>query len=242
MSKISDGGFGVVPYGSFTAYTPALPQFYWDVYSAEQRIKHICFEIDKLIKYADSLGTNMNWLYDALTELQAALDELADNIPEKFASQIQAWIDSHMESIIKAAIRMVFFGLTDDTYKGGTGYFVAYIPESWNEIVFDTGADPNLDTYGRLILRWDADSPYTVEQPPEYSYYSAPGLNERLDSIQATAENALSLSQTNESDLALTEADVTELQGKLENVTKISTGQTYDQIADTGYLYDQKGA
>ena len=55
---------------------------------------------------------------------------------------------------------MVFFGLTLD------GYFVAYIPESWTQIIFDTGAVYGTPEYGRLILSYDVTSDaQPVEQP-----------------------------------------------------------------------------
>lgn len=76
MVATSDGGmWSVVPYGSFTQYTPALPQFYWDVYSAEQRIKDICLEIDKLTAY----GT---YLAETIDKMQAVQ-------PEDFAAYKQ---------------------------------------------------------------------------------------------------------------------------------------------------------
>ena len=58
-------------------------------------------------------------------------------------------------------VKQVFFGLNQE------GYFVAYIPQSWSDIIFDTGWNFNEDTYGRLILRWDVDSVYTVDQTSE---------------------------------------------------------------------------
>ena len=47
--------FSLIPYHSFTQFTPALPKFYYDVYSHEQRVKAICLEIDKLMKYSEYL-------------------------------------------------------------------------------------------------------------------------------------------------------------------------------------------
>ena len=47
---------------------------------------------------------------------------------------------------------LVFFGLTD------SGYFVAYIPDGWDEIIFNTtGLDIQLDLepeYGHLVLSY----------------------------------------------------------------------------------------
>ena len=81
---MSDGGiYHIVPYGSYTAYTPALPQFYWDVYSAEQRVKHICYEIDKLENYA-------NYLADTIKKIDAVSPDEFDRYKDKLDSEIAA--------------------------------------------------------------------------------------------------------------------------------------------------------
>lgn len=54
----------LIPYSAFTAATPALPSFYWDVYSSEQRIKELCKELKKLADY----GT---YLAETIDEIQA---------------------------------------------------------------------------------------------------------------------------------------------------------------------------
>lgn len=157
-------------FAGFTASTPVLPQLYWDVYSAEQRWKEICSWLKKLTEYADSINIQVGINRDDIDKLEAEFEKFKESgFIDYYEAQILQWVNENMEKIIKAAIKQVYFGLTDATYPNGAGYFVAYIPESWNEIVFDTGATFGLDTYGRLILRWDADSPYTVEQTPEYS-------------------------------------------------------------------------
>ena len=82
--SISDGGmYHIVPYGSYTAYTPALPQFYWDVYSAEQRVKHICYEIDKLANYA-------NYLADTIKKIDAVSPDEFARYKDKLDSEIAA--------------------------------------------------------------------------------------------------------------------------------------------------------
>ena len=54
----------LVPYSAFVSSTPALPAFYWDVYSSEQRIKELCKELKKLADY----GT---YLAETIDEIQA---------------------------------------------------------------------------------------------------------------------------------------------------------------------------
>lgn len=97
----------------------------------------------KVVNYINNLITNSNEIVADVTELRAEL------------AQIQNWIDnfntSEVEKIIADYIgKMVFFGLTD------TGYFVAYIPENWDNINFaTTGYDitvPIQPEFGHLVL------------------------------------------------------------------------------------------
>ena len=73
--QASDGGWGLVPYSSYVTSTPALPAFYWDVYSSEQRIKEICLELDKLASYG--------------TYLAETIDRIQAVSPEEFAAYQQ---------------------------------------------------------------------------------------------------------------------------------------------------------
>lgn len=66
-----------------------------------------------------------------------------------YAEQIAAWVKANAEGIIKDMLGIgVYFGLTSD------GYFCIYVPETWSEIQFDTGAVYGTEEYGRLILRY----------------------------------------------------------------------------------------
>lgn len=153
----------VPPFWGFTEFTPTIPKLYWDVRSQEQRILRICEMLDKLICYSDFLGDRIDLNREDIEFLKAEFEEFKEHgFEEYYLEQIEAWINANLAQIMHVLIRQVFFGLNEQ------GYFVAYIPDSWDDIVFDTGMDYSLDTYGRLILRWDADSPYeTVVQVPE---------------------------------------------------------------------------
>ena len=149
-------------YLGFTDFTPVIPSLYWDVYSQEQRYHAICKELCKLISYTDFLGENVNLNAQHIAELVAEFKKFKESgFYDYYAEQIEQWINDNLEWLMKTLVRQVFFGLTLD------GRFVAYVPDSWNDIVFDTGAVYGLGTYGRLILRWDADSPNDVNQEPE---------------------------------------------------------------------------
>lgn len=63
---------------------------------------------------------------------------------------LKNWLARNAFDIIGEMVKMVFFGLTD------SGYFVAYIPESWKDIIFKTSEYdiniPLFGEYGHLVL------------------------------------------------------------------------------------------
>ena len=150
----------IQPYAAFTDFTPVIPKLYWDVESAEQRYHALCKELGKLIAYVDTFGSEINANTEEIEALAREFLEFKESgFYDYYAEQISQWIADNMPEIMRESITQVYFGLTLD------GYFVAYVPESWDDIEFDTGAVYGTDEYGRLILRYDVDSPHVVEQP-----------------------------------------------------------------------------
>lgn len=87
----------------------------------------------------------------AIDDLQQLYEDIsAGRFPPEIAAGVTKWISEHFYDIVGDMMKMVFFGLTD------TGYFVAYIPESWNDIqFFTTGWDFTTDLmpeFGHLVL------------------------------------------------------------------------------------------
>lgn len=72
------------------------------------------------------------------------------NFPDSLISSLERWLKVNVPDIISDAVHNVWFGLTD------SGYFVAYIPESWRDIKFrTTGYDFETSLqpeYGHLVL------------------------------------------------------------------------------------------
>lgn len=144
----------LTPFGMFFGATPVLPSLYWDVYSAEQRWKAIAEHLKKLCEYAEYLGGEVNIDRDTINQLLDEFQQFQESgFEDYYEQQLTDWIESHAGELFEKLAKMVFFGLTQD------GYFCAYIPESWSDIQFDTGMVYGRDDYGRLILRFDADSP-----------------------------------------------------------------------------------
>lgn len=94
-----------------------------------------------------------SWIQETqptIDDFKALIDAIKNGIlPEPLAEGIYKWLQENALELIGSLATMVWFGITDD------GYFVAYIPESWDDIVFGT---TGLDTiipgyeYGRLVL------------------------------------------------------------------------------------------
>jgi len=137
---------------AFFPSAPVVPKLYYDALSPEQRIKKLCEELHRLCEYANLLGENINLDHAAIEHLQADFQRFIDGEYDQYYKDvIYKWISDNFADLISAGIRQVYFGLTDD------GYFCAYVPDSWDEISFDTGAVFGRSDYGRLILRFEVD-------------------------------------------------------------------------------------
>ena len=116
-------------------------------------------DLRELLRYVETLWKRVNVLDTWKDTHEAEYKELKDlydaimtgNFPESMIKSLKEWTIKNTVDIIGAAINMVFFELTDD------GYFVAYIPDGWEEIIFGT---TGLDTfpvgydYGHLTLTY----------------------------------------------------------------------------------------
>lgn len=89
--------------------------------------------------------------YAELLEMYAEVKEDWDNFingiwPPTFYDHMIAWWENNALDLVGRLVKFVFFGLTLN------GYFVAYIPEEWEDINFDTIVDPNDPNYGHLCI------------------------------------------------------------------------------------------
>lgn len=150
----------IPPFDGWVPYNATIPKMYWDTYSMEQRTHAMCEMLHKVACYADMLGIEIGNAHDEIDKLQAQFDDFkAGLMVDYYERALDKWLTENSAIIFEQFARGVYFGLTLD------GHFVAYIPESWSDIVFDTGMVWGAEDYGRLILRYDVDSPYSVEQP-----------------------------------------------------------------------------
>lgn len=81
-----------------------------------------------------------------LNDIEYFLDNLKNGrMPVAMQNALKKWVSDNLVDIVADMIKMVFFGLED-------GYFVAYIPSAWKDIVFSTITDYDSDYYGHLVL------------------------------------------------------------------------------------------
>lgn len=112
-----------------------------------------------LIKKVTSYDDTIQALNDWIAENQPKIDDfetiyqmlMSGELPEGVQEGIKKWLELNAIDLIGELVKMVFFGLTDD------GYFVAFIPESWDDINFSTtGYDITISgfDYGHLVLSY----------------------------------------------------------------------------------------
>ena len=174
---VNDDGVPL-PVAGLTQFTPAIPKMYWDVDSQEQGIRQLWMVVQQLCDYADEICDQTNLNTNDIAELKQLFQDFVEHGFDKYyEQQIEQWFQDNAWKIYERTAKQVFFGLTSD------GYFCAYVPESWAEIEFDTGAVYGTEEYGRLILRYAADGHGVINN----TGYDASVMTDTIDSRLASA-------------------------------------------------------
>lgn len=88
--------------------------------------------------------------YDDFKELVEDIEN--GTFPDSITNAFSKWMRENAVSIVGDMVKCVFFEITQ------TGYFVAWIPEGWDDIIFNTtGLDITLalqPEYGHLVLSY----------------------------------------------------------------------------------------
>lgn len=156
-----------------TQFTPAIPKFYWDVDSQEQGIKQLCKTVCMVIDYLNQVADSVNIDKEAIEKLETDFKAFVEHgFDDYYRAQMEQWFKDNAWTIYERIAKQVYFGLTD------TGYFCAYVPDSWKEITFDTGAVFGRSDYGRLILKFDAEG--AIDNTYSYSLNNWQSLSTEL--------------------------------------------------------------
>ena len=115
-----------------------------------EETKTLLTEVDNLISWKDTHEDE----YEQLKELYDQI--ITGDFPDSVKQAFYDWMTENAADIVGNMVNMVIFNITDD------GYFIAYIPESWDEIQFGTtGLDTFSDLqpeYGHLVLSYEAST------------------------------------------------------------------------------------
>lgn len=129
--------FAQYPYQNFSDYN-----LDWIIRTVKEYTRKV-LELEEWRTETDAVIEGIN---------QFIADIRSGNYPEDVKQNIIKFITDNFYDIVGEMIKMVFFGLTD------SGYFVAYIPENWDDIQFTTSQYDDFSTieteYGHLILSY----------------------------------------------------------------------------------------
>lgn len=130
------------------AYDYEFP--YWDRKAEKDR-----WAISKIKELLSYMELNKEWVANhevQYQELKSLYDDIiAGRFPEAIDKSFHDWMLANANELVGQMIKNVFFELTD------TGYFVAYVPDSWSDITFNTSGLDDMITdveYGHLILSY----------------------------------------------------------------------------------------
>lgn len=117
----------------------------------------------KVVKYINDMINNQNSMNEILQQYGQDIKQLKEDVnyleselekvkngdyTSMYIDSLSAWIDKNLQELVSKIVKYVFFELDD------SGYFVAYIPFSWQFLTFDTIVDGDDPNYGHLTLTW----------------------------------------------------------------------------------------
>lgn len=145
-------------YGCEVSCRRSLPAVYDDSLSYYEQVCKLYNILNETFEHINLNSEDIAKLKKAVAQLGELLDNwAAGKFDDVIRNEVAKWVEDNVKFIFETYSKQVFFGLTDD------GYFCAYVPKSWSEISFDTGAVYGTEEYGRLILRFAADGQGVID-------------------------------------------------------------------------------
>lgn len=112
-------------------------------------LKKLVDEVNQIDTWIENNQDQYNSLIETVNTLEKELTDIQNgNFPPEMIQAIGVWLRNNIGSILAT---IVWFGVSQD------GYFVAYIPDAWKDILFVTPMDFTKDDYGSLCLYYDID-------------------------------------------------------------------------------------
>lgn len=100
--------------------------------------------------FESNINIKINELTDRVNDCYAEVEKLINGeYIETYVQALATWIDNNLQVMVSKIVKYVWFEVNED------GYFVAYIPDTWDFIDFDTEMNPDDEDYGKLVLLWE---------------------------------------------------------------------------------------
>lgn len=113
------------------------------------KIKTIETEIVDIYEKLELPEQKWEELQEQIDALDAEIDAIKNgSLIDQYTPAILEAIDNALPELVGRLMKFFTFGLTQD------GYFTAMYPDNFNDIQFDTIADPDSDLYGHLVMQY----------------------------------------------------------------------------------------
>lgn len=97
----------------------------------------------------EELQAEIELIYKDIKDINDEIDAIKNgSLLPQYIPAILSAVDEALPELVGRLMRFFIFGLTKD------GYFTAMYPDNFNDIMFDTIADPDSDLYGHLVLQF----------------------------------------------------------------------------------------
>ena len=95
----------------FTDFPPVAP-FYWDVYSAEERVKALCDYLWKTIHFAEGTAQDVADIEKQLADLLEEFEDFKEHgFDDYYRDQVAQWIAQNSKYLFDTLARQVYFGI-----------------------------------------------------------------------------------------------------------------------------------
>ena len=98
-----------------------------------------------ITKQVNGLDAKVQECYEEVQKL------ISGEYIDSYVKALAEWIDNNLQVMVSKIVKYVWFAINED------GYFIAYIPDKWDFVDFDTELDPDDEDYGKLALSWEPE-------------------------------------------------------------------------------------
>ena len=126
-----------------------LPAVYDDSLSYYELLCKVIHKLNEIIELDNEQSESIKIIVEELQNLANDFEKFKESgFEDYYKAQVEKWISNNLEYIYRYTIKQIYFGLTSD------GYWCAWIPDSWDDITFDTIMNYSNPNYGSIVLRY----------------------------------------------------------------------------------------